>query len=120
MRSTPPFRASSWRMGALIVFMAVMALADAWLVAWWIGSVWATAAAAGAIVGLMLSIAWALRHYLPAVSIGVLMTAVAMTILLSSSSASAGLSSVLVALGVLGVSFLALQLASGAPHRRLR
>ena len=73
----------------------------------WIGSVWGTAGAAGAIVGLVISIAWALRHYLPAVSIGMLATAVAMTILLAHSSPSAGLLNVFVALGIWGIWVLA-------------
>ena len=94
-------------MTALIVFTAIMGLADAWLVAWSIGSVWGTGAAAGTVIGLMLSIAWALRHHLPAVSIGGLVTAIAMVILLSRSSPAAGFFSVLVALGIFGVWCLA-------------
>jgi hypothetical protein len=58
-------------------------------------------------VGLILSIAWALRRYLGAVSIALFMTAVVMTILLSRSSSSTGLSSVVVALAIFGVWFLA-------------
>jgi hypothetical protein len=52
---------SIWRVAALIVFTTRMGLADAWLVAWWLGSVWWMAVTIGAIVGLMLSIVWALR-----------------------------------------------------------
>ena len=98
---------SIWRAAALIVFAAVMGLADVTLVAWWIGSARGLGVAAGAIVGLTLSIAWALRRYLPAVSIGLLVTAGAMTILLARSSSSAGLLSVFVALGIWGIWFLA-------------
>ena len=107
MTRTARYTPSVWSPAALIVFTAMMGLADALLVAWWVGSVWGMAWAAGAIAGLVISIAWALRHYLPVVSTGMLATAVAMTILLARSSPSAGLSSVFVALGVWGIWFLA-------------
>ena len=93
-------------MAALVVFTVTMALADAWLVAWWIGSVWGMAIAAGTIVGLMVSIAWAIRHYSPVASIAVLVIAVATTILLARSSLSTGVFGAIVALGVFGVWFL--------------
>jgi hypothetical protein len=107
MTRTAIYTPSIWGAAALIVFTAMMGLADALLVAWWVGSVWGTAGAAGAIVGLVISIAWALRHYLPAVSIGMLATSAAMTLLLARSSPSAGLFSVFVALGIWGIWFLA-------------
>lgn len=107
MKRIPIYTPSIWHGAALLVFTAIMALADAWLAAWWVGSAWGTAAAAGAIAGIVISIAWALRHYLAAVSIGMLATAVAMTILLAHSSLPAGLPSVLVALGIWGIWFLA-------------
>ncbi len=91
----------------LIVFMALMGLADAWLVAWWIGSGWGIAVAAGTIVGLTLSIGWSFRHYLPAGSVALIITAVALMILLSRSSTSAALFAMLVALAVVGVWCLA-------------
>ena len=83
MTRTAIYTPSIWGAAASIVFTAVMGLADALLVAWWIGSAWGQGVAAGAIVGLMLSVAWALRRYLPAVSLGLLVTSAAMTILLA-------------------------------------
>jgi hypothetical protein len=58
MKRTALYTPSIWGAAALIVFTAMMGLADALLVAWWVGSVWGTAGAAGAIVGLVISIAW--------------------------------------------------------------
>lgn len=107
MKRTALYTPSIWGPAALIVFTAMMGLADALLVAWWLGSAWGLGVAAGAIVGLMLSVGWALRRYLPVVSIGLLVTSAAMTILLARSSSSAGLSSVFVALGTWGIWFLA-------------
>jgi hypothetical protein len=106
MTRTAIYTPSIWGAAALIVFTAMMGLTDALLVTWWIGSAWGLAVAAGAIVGIILSIAWALRRYLPAVSTGLLVTAAAMTILLARSSFSIGLFSVCVTLGVSGVWFL--------------
>ena len=106
MKRRPIYIPSVWGVATLVVFTAIMGLADAWLVAWLVGSVWGTAVAAGTIVGLMLSIAWTLRDYLPAASVGLLVTAVTATSLLARSSSRAGLFSVLVALGIWGVWFL--------------
>jgi hypothetical protein len=106
MTRTAIYTPSIWGAAALIVFTAMMGLADAWLVAWWIGSAWGLGVAAGAIVGLMLSVAWSLRRYLPVVSIGLLVTSAAMTLLLAHSSPNAGLFSVFVALGVWGIWFV--------------
>ena len=47
MNGSPMYTPSIWRVAALLVFTATVGLADAWLVAWSIGSVWGTAAAAG-------------------------------------------------------------------------
>jgi hypothetical protein len=99
---TPPI----WQLAALLVFMATMGLADAGLVAWWIGSVWGTAAACGTIVGLAISVAWAVRHYRPAVSIGLLVIAVTAASLLTRSSFGAAGFSVFVALVTWGIWYL--------------
>lgn len=107
MKRYPAFSPRISGAALLIVFTVVLGLADVWLVAWWIGSVWGAVVAAGTIVGLMLSIAWTVRDDVPGVSIGVVVTAVAVPILLSRRSPSAGLFSVFVALGVFGVWFLA-------------
>jgi hypothetical protein len=101
----------------LIVFLMIMSFADLWLVAWWIGSVWGAVMAAGTIIGLMISIAWTVRHDAPGVSIGVLVASVAVAILLSRRSPSAGLFSVLVALGVFGVWCLAYGVWFRRPHQ---
>ena len=117
MKRYPAFSPRTSGAAMLIVFTVVLGLADVWLVAWWIGSVWGEIAAAGTISGLMLSIAWTVRHDVPGVSIGVVLTAVAITILLSRRSLSAGFFSVLVALGVLGVWFLAHDVWFHRPHQ---
>ena len=69
-------------------FIVLMSVADAWLVAWWIGSVWVMAVAAGILSGLFVVIALTIRRDLPAISVGVLITAVALTIVLARSSLS--------------------------------
>ena len=51
-------------------FIVLMGVADAWLVAWWIGSVWVMAVAAGILSGLFVVIALTIRRDLPAVSVG--------------------------------------------------
>jgi hypothetical protein len=96
-----------WRLAAPIVFTAVLALADAWLLAWWIGSVRGAAVTAGPIVGIVLSIAWTIRHFRPAVALGGLGFGVALTILLWRSVPGAAWPGVLAALGTFGVWFLA-------------
>jgi len=53
---------SMWRMAPLIVFTAIMGLADVLLVAWWIRSTWGMAVIVGATLGLMLLVVWALRR----------------------------------------------------------
>jgi hypothetical protein len=60
MKRSSIFALSIWRLAALIVFTTLMGLADALLVAWWIGSAWGMAVTMGAIVGLILSTVWAL------------------------------------------------------------
>jgi hypothetical protein len=107
MKRYPAFSSRISGAALSIVFTVVIGLADVWLVAWWIGSAWGAVVAAGTIVGLMLSIAWTVRHDAPGVSIGVVVTAVAVPILLSRRSPSAGLFSLLVALGVFGLWCLA-------------
>ena len=106
MTSSPTYTPPIWRVAALIVFTVTMVLADAWLVAWWLGSGWGTAVAAGTIAGLMVSIAWAIRHYRPVALVGVLVVAVATTILLARHSLSTGVFGAIVALGVFGLWFL--------------
>jgi flavodoxin len=84
----------------------MMALADAFLAAWWVGSVWGMATTAGVILGLLVSIAWTLRHYAGGVSIGLVLAAAAMTAMLAHTSPRAGVLSLLVALAVFGVWFV--------------
>lgn len=68
---TPPI----WRTAALVVFTVTMGLADVWLVAWMLGSMWGIAIAAGIIIGMMISIAWVVHRYRHATSIGLLIWA---------------------------------------------
>lgn len=84
-----------------------MGLADAFVVAWFINSAAGLAVTAGAIVGLMISIAWAIRRYLLVASASALVISIAAIILLARSSPSAGLPSTSVALAVWGLWFLA-------------
>jgi hypothetical protein len=53
---------SRWQTASLVAFVTIIGLADALLVSWWIGNAWGMALSAGAIAGLMLFIAWALRR----------------------------------------------------------
>jgi hypothetical protein len=72
---------------------------------------WGIAIAAGIIVGMMISIAWAVRHNRSRASIGLLVVAAALTsvVAVTSSPRTAALG-VVVALSVFGVWFLALLL----------
>ncbi|MBZ5557995.1 MAG: hypothetical protein LAO77_12040 [Acidobacteriia bacterium] len=97
---------SSWRVASLGVTAAIMAFADAFLAAWWIGSVWAMAVTAGVILGLIVSIAWTLRHYVGAVSIALLLAAAAMTVMLARTSPRASVFSLLMTLAVFGIWFV--------------
>ena len=47
MKRYPAFSLRISGAALLIVFTVVMGLADVWLVAWWIGSVWGSVVAAG-------------------------------------------------------------------------
>jgi hypothetical protein len=97
---------SAWRPASLVVFAAMMGLADALLVAWWTGTSWGLAASTGAMVGFILSIAWALRRYLPAVAAALLASAIALTIALSRHSLPAAEGGVVVATALFGAWFL--------------
>jgi len=96
---------STWSASAVAVFAAMMGLADAALIAWWMGSALGVALVIGVAVGIVLSIAWALRRYLPEISIGLVVAAVGLASVIPRSSATA-LSSLLLALGVWSIWFL--------------
>jgi hypothetical protein len=90
-----------------VAFTATMSLADVSLVAWLLGSMWGIAIAAGIMVGMMISIAWAVRRYRPEASIGLLILGAVLTSVVAvTSPGTAGLE-VGVALSVFGVWFLA-------------
>jgi hypothetical protein len=97
---------SSWRVASLGVTAVMMAFADAFLAAWWIGSVWGMAITAGVILGLIVSIAWTLRHYIGVVSIGLLLAAAAITVMLARASPRASAFGLVVTLAVFGVWFV--------------
>ena len=97
---------SSWSAASGVVFMAIMGLADALLVAWLYGNVSGMAVSAGALLGLMISIAWALRRYLATVSLTLLASAAAITVTLCLNAPPVGLRSAVVAVAVFGVWFL--------------
>ena len=62
LKHSPIYGHSTWRVVPLIVFTAIVGLADALLVAWWIRSTWGMAVIVGATLGLMLFVVWALRR----------------------------------------------------------
>ena len=97
---------SSGRGALLIVGLAILALADASVAAWWYSSAWGIAASAGAIIGLIISIAWALRRHLTAVALGLLAIALAMATVLLLNAPRLGLSAAIVAGAVLVAWFL--------------
>ena len=99
---TPPISQST----ALAIFAAAMGLADVWLVAWLFGSIWAMAMAAGTIIGLMISIAWAIRRYLLGASMILLLMSVGLTIALERCSPGAAILGAIAAFGIVGFWFL--------------
>lgn len=62
MKSASADTPSRWQAALLVAFVTIIGLADALLVSWWINNAWGMALSAGAIAGLALFIAWALRH----------------------------------------------------------
>ncbi len=97
---------SSWGAASVVVFIAIMGLADALLVAWLYGNESGMAVSVGALLGLMISIAWALRQYLATVSLTLLAIAAAITITLGLTAPPVGLRSAVVAVALFGVWFL--------------
>ena len=97
---------SNRRIAFSIAFIAIVALADASVAAWWFSSVWGMAASAGTTMGLIISIAWVLRRWPAAVSLGLLAIALAMAIALSLNTPRVGASAVVVAVAVFGAWFL--------------
>ena len=100
---TPPISGST----ALAIFAAMMGLADVWLVAWLFGSIWGMALAAGTIVGLLISTAWAIRRYLLGASMVLLLMSVGSAIVLERCSPSAAILGAIVAFGIFGFWVLA-------------
>jgi hypothetical protein len=90
-----------------------MGLADVWLIAWLLGSIWGVALAAGTIVGLMISIAWQTRRHLPGASIVLLLLSGGLAIALERGSPSAGILGAIVAFGIFGFCLLANFLFAG-------
>ncbi len=89
-----------------IVCLAILGLADASVAAWWYGSAWGLAASAGAIIGLIISIAWALRRHLAPVSLGLLAIASAMATAFLLNAPRIGLNAAIVGGAVLVAWFL--------------
>lgn len=67
-----------WRIGFQIVFAALIFLTIGLVLAWREANIWLAAACGGMICGLLLSIAWAMRLFLPKVSAFLLITGVAL------------------------------------------
>ena len=106
---------------ALAIFAAAMGLADVWLVAWVFGSIWGMALAAGTIVGLMLSTAWAIRRDLLGASIVLVLMSAGSAIALERCSPSAAILGAIVAFSIFGFWCLAeLWLTGRAENSRAR
>ncbi len=103
MRVHRPFKVPLSGAAALIMFTVIIGLADAWLVSWSMGTVWAVALTGGAIAGLTLAIAWAIRVATPFVAVGLSVVSLAIAMVLLSSSLAAGIVGTLVALSVFAV-----------------
>jgi hypothetical protein len=71
---------------------------------------WGIAIAAGIIIGMMISIAWAVRRYRHATSIGLLIVSAALTSVVAATSPGTAALGVVVALSVFAVWFVALML----------
>ena len=106
---------------ALAIFAAAMGLADVWLVAWLFGSVWGMAVAAGTIIGLLISITWAIRRYLLGASMVLLLMSIGLAIALERCSPNAAILGAIVAFGIFGLWLLAeMWLTTHANNSRAR
>lgn len=86
----------------LIVFTAIVGLADAWLVSSWTGRVWTAATTAGAMAGLMLAVAWAIWPTAALVSIGLVIASMAVAVVFLRDSLTAGALAMCVSVGIFG------------------
>jgi hypothetical protein len=82
---------AAWDTGAMFVFIAVVVLADSFLVAWGRGNEIGLAFTAGIMAGLAVSIAWAVRHYVSGIAATIFAMAAGMVLLLSRTSVRLGL-----------------------------
>lgn len=98
---------SSWNSASIVLFAVLMALADALLAFWLFNNAPAVALTAGAIAGVVLSVAWAIRRYLPVVSAGLVAAAVLPIVALGRTSPGTGWLTVCAALAVWGAWVLA-------------
>ncbi|HUL04142.1 MAG TPA: hypothetical protein VLV16_13055 [Gemmatimonadales bacterium] len=101
MRYTP----RQWRVAFPIVSVVLLALAAALILALQQGRLWAAALAAGGIAGLLVSIAWALRHFAPNISAAVVGAGAVPAALLCLMSPGAALGATGVAAAVFAVWF---------------
>jgi hypothetical protein len=111
---TPPISESN----ALAILVAIMGLADVWLIVWLLGSIWGVAVAAGTIVGLMIAITWQTRRHLPGASIVLLLLSGGLAVALERASPSAAIGGAIVAFGIFGFWLLAEFLSRGMPRAR--
>jgi len=94
-----------WRVAFPIVFVALLALVGALILALQRGSLGAGALAGGAIGGVLVAIAWALRHFAPNTSAALVGAAAVPLAVLSLMTLEAGMGAAAVAAGVFAVWF---------------
>jgi hypothetical protein len=91
MNAGQRYTPAAWETGAIFVFIAIVVLADSFLVAWVRGNEIGLTFTAGIMAGFAVSIAWAVRHYVPGIAATLFAMAAGMVLLLSRSSVRLGL-----------------------------
>ena len=99
---TPP----QWRVAFPITFIALIALAGVLMFALQHGTLWVAAVCSGAITGVLVAISWALRHFVPKMSVALVGAAAASAIPLWLMSPELGIADIAVATAFYGTWFL--------------
>lgn len=114
MRYTP----RQWRVAFPSVFVALLALAGAMIVASLNGTLWVAALSGGAIAGVLVAISWAMRHFVPRLSAAFLGGAAVPATLLWLMSPGSGVGGLAVAGAVFAAWFLLYDLGVTARANR--
>lgn len=101
MTYTPP----QWRVGYVVGPVLLLTLAAGLFLALQQGTLWVAALAGGAIAGLFISVAWALRHFVPNASAALVGAAIVPLALLWLVTPGAGFGGVGAAAGVFAIWF---------------